>query len=119
MLQKTSLLARLSQRPNWNPVVAGCLVATESRDIVPLWPERWPLQELIEDYHEYIEMRLTATSLCELLTMPEFTKDGFQPAAAHYRPTPLTAQPESRFPYLDPALGDQAAHDYSPSTVHH
>src|SRR3546814_17012367 len=40
MLQKTSLLARLSQRPNWNQVVYGCLVETESGDIVPLWPER-------------------------------------------------------------------------------
>src|SRR3546814_7433185 len=40
MLQKTSLLARLSQRPNWNPVVYGCLVETESGAIVPLWPER-------------------------------------------------------------------------------
>src|SRR3546814_993951 len=89
MLQKTSLLARLSQRPNWNPVVYGCLVETESGDIVPLWPERWPLQELIEDYQEYFEMGLTETWLCEMMNMPGFTKNGFRPDAVYYRPTPL------------------------------
>src|SRR3546814_17381521 len=67
MLQKTSLLARLSQRPNWNPVVYGCLVETESGDIVPLWPERWPLQEFIEDYQDYFEMGLTEPWLGEMM----------------------------------------------------
>src|SRR3546814_6509245 len=75
MLQKTSLLARLSQRPNWNPVVYGCLVETESGDIVPLWPERWPLQELIEDYQEYFEMGLTEAWLCEMMRSEEHTSE--------------------------------------------
>src|SRR3546814_15790633 len=40
MMQKTSLLARLSPSPTWNPVVYGCLVATESGDIFPLRSEQ-------------------------------------------------------------------------------
>src|SRR3546814_12196616 len=96
-------LARLSQRPNWNPVVYGCLVETESGDIVPLWPERWPLQELIEDYQEYFEMGLTETWLCEMMNMPGFTKNGFRPDAVYYRPTPLQDEAEACFLCLDPA----------------
>src|SRR3546814_5303350 len=76
------------------PVVYGCLVETESGDIVPLWPERWPLQELIEDYQEYFEMGLTETWLCEMMNMPGFTKNGFRPDAVYYRPTPLQDRSE-------------------------
>src|SRR3546814_19785367 len=96
MLQKTSLLARLSQRPNWNPVVYGCLVETESGDIVPLWPERWPLQELIEDYKEYFEMGLTETWLCEMKNMRGFTKTGVRPDDGYSGPTPLQQSEDSR-----------------------
>jgi hypothetical protein len=42
MLQKTSLLARLSVRPNWNPGVFGALVKDAATGVLrSLWPERW------------------------------------------------------------------------------
>src|SRR3546814_14628998 len=97
MLQKTSLLARLSQRPNWNPVVYGCLVETESGDIVPLWSERWPLQELIEDYQEYFEMGLTETWLCEMMNMTGVTKNGSRPEDVYNRPSTLNHKDEPSF----------------------
>ena len=47
MLQKTSLLARLSRNARWNPVVFGCLVKdAASGALEPLWPGKWTVPAL-------------------------------------------------------------------------
>ena len=118
MLQKTSLLARLSQRPNWNPVVYGCMVEDSEGQVVPLWPDRWPLEELIEDYREYFDLGLTETWLCEMMNMPGFTKNGFRPDAVYYQPSPLPDGCVATFLTLDPAFGEEAVNDESAIVVH-
>ena len=118
MLQKTSLLARLSQRPNWNPVVFGCLVEDSEGNVVPLWPERWPLDELIEDYCEYQDLGLVETWLCEMMNMPGFTKDGFKTESIYYQPIPAPDESKAHFITNDPAFGEEAVNDESAIVVH-
>lgn len=118
MLQKTSLLARLSQRANWNPVVYGCLVEDSEGNVVPLWPDRWPLDELVEDFQEYADLSLTETWLCEMMNMPGFTKNGFRPDSLYYQPAPLPDDCVATFLTLDPAFGEEQVNDDSAVVVH-
>lgn len=119
MLQKTSLLARLSQRPNWNPVVFGCMVKdSESGELRPLWPERWPMDELIEDFNEYKELGLIETWMCEMMNMPGHGIDGFTQEALFYQPIPQPDEILAAWLCLDPAFGESASTDDSSITVH-
>lgn len=119
MLQPTSLLARLSTRQNWNPVVFGALV----KDVVtgllrPLWPERWPLVELIEDFQEYREMGLVETWMCEMMNMPGHGVDGFTIESLNFLPMVNTDEIQAAWLVLDPAFGENAHNDDSSITVH-
>lgn len=118
MLQKTSLLARLSQNPRWNPIVFGCLVEDSQGRIRPLWPERWPLAELMEDFQEYAGLGLTETWLCEMMNMPGFTKNGFNPESIRYEPLPLPEDCTATFLTLDPAFGENEQNDDSAIVAH-
>lgn len=118
MLQKTSLLARLSQNPRWNPVVFGCLVEDSEGRVSPLWPERWPMAELVDDFKEYVDLGLTETWLCEMMNMPGFRKNGFDPGQFHYLPAPNPDETAAAFLCLDPAFGEESTHDHSSITVH-
>lgn len=119
MLQKTSLLARLSKRPNWNPVVFGALVKDAVSGVLkPLWPERWSIQELVEDFQEYKELGLIETWLCEMMNMPGHTEDGFTQEQIYYRPVPGADEILATFLVLDPAFGEGALTDNSSITVH-
>lgn len=118
MLQKTSLLARLSQNPRWNPIVFGCLVEDSLGNIRPLWPERWPIRELMEDFQEYAGLGLTETWLCEMMNMPGFTKNGFNPDSIKYQPQPLPDECLATFLTLDPAFGEKEINDDSAIVCH-
>lgn len=119
MLQPTSLLARLSTRPNWNPVVFGALVKDVATGLLrPLWPERWPLQELIEDFQEYREMGLVETWMCEMMNMPGHGVDGFTIESLNFAPLPNTDEIQAAWLVLDPAFGENASNDDSSITVH-
>lgn len=119
MLQKTSLLARLSLREKWNPVVFGALVKDVATGLLrPLWPERWPLDELIEDYLEYQELGLLETWMCEMMNMPGHGKDGFTVQQMNFRPIPLEDEIQAAWLALDPAFGENATNDDSSITVH-
>ena len=119
MLQKTSLLARLSQNPRWNPVVFGALVKDpESGALVPLWPERWSLEELMQDFQEYVALGLIETWMCEMMNMPGHGMDGFTQESIWYQPVPNPDQCVAAFLVLDPAFGENAMNDNSSVTVH-
>ena len=119
MLEKTSLLARLSIRANWNPVVFGCLVKdTVTGRLVPLWPERWPVQELVEDFQEYQELGLIETWMCEMMNMPGHGVDGFTQEQLFYQPPPGPDEILAAWLVLDPAFGENAHNDDSSWTVH-
>lgn len=119
MLQKTSLLARLAQRPNWNPVVFGCLVKdVNTGALTPLWPERWPLDELIEDFQEYQELGLVETWMCEMMNLPGHGVDGFTQEQINYLPMVNQDDILAAWLILDPAFGENATNDDSSITVH-
>lgn len=119
MLQKTSLLARLSVRPNWNPVVFGCLVKDQATGrLTPLWPERWPIEDLIEDFNEYQELGLIETWMCEMMNMPGHGVDGFTQDSIYYQAPPGFDEIQAAWLCLDPAFGEAAATDDSSWTVH-
>lgn len=119
MLQKTSLLARLSLRPNWNPVVFGALVKDAVTGLMkPLWPERWPMEELIEDFQEYQDMGLLETWMCEMMNMPGHTADGFTTEQINFQAIPGPDEIVAAWLILDPAFGENASNDDASWTVH-
>jgi hypothetical protein len=121
MLQKTSLLARLSAMPRWNPVVFGALVVdSESGEMQPLWPERWPVEELRADFKEYKDLGLIETWLCEMMNMPGHGENGFTEENLHYDivPTPGGNNIRGAFLTLDPAFGLETTNDMSAICVH-
>lgn len=119
MLQKTSLLARLSARPNWNPVVFGALVKDAVTGLLtPLWPARWSLDELVEDFQEYQELGLVETWMCEMMNMPGHGVDGFTQEQINYLPMPNPDEIQAAWLVLDPAFGENAHNDDSSITVH-
>lgn len=119
MLQKTSLLARLSMRPNWNPVVFGAMVKdTVTGLLKPLWPERWPMEELIEDFQEYKDMGLVETWMCEMMNMPGHSVDGFTSEQVNFQPTPGSDDILAAWLVLDPAFGENSTNDDASWTVH-
>lgn len=119
MLQKTSLLARLSLRPNWNPVVFGALVKDAVSGVLrSLWPERWSLQELVEDFEEYRELGLMETWFCEMMNMPGHSADGFTSEQAKFAAIPGTDEILAAWLILDPAFGENESNDNASWTVH-
>lgn len=119
MLQKTSLLARLSLRPNWNPVVFGALIKDSLTGLMkPLWPERWPMDELIEDFQEYQDMGLLETWMCEMMNMPGHTADGFTTEQVNFQAIPGGDEILAAWLILDPAFGENASNDDASWTVH-
>lgn len=119
MLQKTSLLARLATNPKWNPVVFGALVKHPvTGKLIPLWPERWPLDELIEDFNEYRDLGLIETWMCEMMNMPGHGKNGFTQEQLFYQPVPTPDSIKAAWMVLDPAFGKEAHNDDSSITLH-
>jgi hypothetical protein len=118
MLQKTSLLARLSRNPKWNPVVFGAMVQNAvTGALTALWPSRWSIEELIE----YRELGLTETWLCEMMNMPGHGENGFTSESIKYGvvPTPGgNSQIKGAFLTLDPAFGEKQHNDNSAIVVH-
>lgn len=122
MLQKTSLLARLSRNPKWNPVVFGAMVKDAvTGALTSLWPERWSIEELVEDFKEYRDLSLVETWMCEMMNMPGHGENGFTADQIRYEPaiTPGGNQRlRAAWITLDPAFGEQAHNDNSAIVVH-
>jgi len=119
MLTKTSLLARLSRNARWNPVVFGCLVKDSVTGALrPLWPEKWSVDALQEDFKEYKDNGLVETWMCEMMNMPGHGENGFRPDQINYTPVPTPDMIRAAFITIDPAFGLKARNDESAVTVH-
>lgn len=119
MLSKTSLLARQAKNPRWNPVVFGSLVEdVETGELIPLWPEKWTVEELKADYIEYRDLGLVESWMCEMMNMPGHGQNGFRVEQLYYLPAPLPDQIIGAFLTLDPAFGMRLHNDESAITVH-
>jgi len=119
MLNDTSLLARLSKRENWNPVVFGAIVRDETTGLLrALWPDRWTLEALIEDFQEYRSLGLVKTWMCEMMNMPGHGENGFTEEQINYKPIPAPDSILAAWICIDPAFGEDAEHDLTSITVH-
>lgn len=118
MIADTSLLARLSTDPEWNPTVLGSIIRLPNGDIDALWPGRWTLDKLLADYTTYRRLGQGGTWEAEMMNLTsdeifgESLKDCFRPVL------PNPEQLEAGFICLDPAFGQQSWHDESAITVH-
>lgn len=119
MLSKTCLLARLSRSKKWNPVVFGAIVKdSESGELVPLWPDKWTIEALREDYKEYKEQGLLETWMCEMMNMPGHGENGFSAEGFFELPLPSPEECLAAWITIDPAFGEKAANDESAVSVH-
>jgi len=119
MLAKTSLLARLSRKKEWNPVVFGALVKnTESKQLEPLWPGRWTVAKLMANLQEYKDLGLVETWMCEMMNMPGHGENGFTVDQIHYLPMPTPDQCVAAWITVDPAFGLSSHNDETAIAVH-
>lgn len=118
MVGDKCLLARLAQNPLWNPTILGSIVRNHLGELQPLWPGRWTLAALFEEYAEY--RRLGKGHIWEAERMNLTTEDIFGASLAGcYRPTrPVPDMLEAGFICLDPAFGKNSWNDDSAITVH-
>lgn len=119
MLQKTSLLARLSTDPEWNPVVFGALVKDSETGVLrSLWPDLWPVDELLKDYQKYQRMGLTESWMCEMMNMPGHSENGFTLDQINYAEVPGPDEFLATWITVDPAFGEASTTDKSAVVVH-
>lgn len=125
MLRKTSLLSRLSQLPYvddstyWNPTVYGCVVRDSKGKMVPLWPDLWPINKLVADFHQYAAMGQIETWMCEMMNQPGVGVNGFTQKGLNYQPVPTTDSIKGAFITIDPAFGmNEYLHDCTAIVVH-
>jgi hypothetical protein len=108
MLTKTSLLARLSRNIRWNPVVFGCLVKDAvTGALLPLWPNKWSVAALKEDFKEYRDLGLVESWMCEMMNMPGHGENGFTAESLNYLPIPTPDDCQACWITVDPALGSR------------
>lgn len=119
MLQKTSLLARLSRNPKWNPVVFGALIKDAVTGALrPLWPDKWSVESLIDDFKEYKDLGLIETWMCEMMNMPGHGENGFTANQIKYQPVPTPDELIAAWITVDPAFGMKSENDNTAIVVH-
>lgn len=119
MLTKTSLLARLSRRPKWNPVVFGCLIKDAVTGVLrPLWEGKWSVAALKEDFKEYKDLGLVESWMCEMMNMPGHGENGFTAEQINYVPYMTPDMFQACWITVDPAFGQKAHNDESSIAVH-
>lgn len=119
MLKKTSLLARLSVDPDWNPVVFGALIEdSNTGELKPLWPDLWTVEELKKDFAEHKRLGLIESWMCEMMNMPGHGENGFRPDQMFYQPACAPEDLTAAWITVDPAFGEEAIHDKTAIVVH-
>lgn len=119
MLAKTSLLARLSRNPQWNPVVYGAIIKDAVTGLLePLWPWLWSIDELMSNFREERDLGQTESWMCEMMNMPGHGVNGFNAQSFNYKVVPMMDEIQAAWLCLDPAFGEKATSDKSSITVH-
>ena len=118
MIKETTLLARLSKEPEWRAVVFGSIIRGADGNLKPLWPERWSLQALLEDYAKFRRLGLGHVWEAEMMNLTSKEILGESLANCPRPPRPLPEELEAGFLTLDPAFGVKAWNDESAITAH-
>lgn len=119
MIRETTLLARFSKDPEWNPTVYGCIVRNKTTDAIQsLWEEKFPLTELLKEYRDYRRMGQGHVWEVEMmnLTQDEIFKADLSNAIRPPDPNPEDL--EAGVLILDPKFGESAWSDDTAITVH-
>ena len=119
MVRNTTLLARLSKDPDWNPTVFGCIVKDkESGKLRALWEGRWSVERLLADYRSYRRIGTGHVWETEMMNLSadllgtQSLDNAIMVGAVH--PEEVVAG----FICLDPAFGQKGWNDESALTVH-
>ena len=126
MVRSTTLLARLSKDPEWNPTVFGALVKDrETGELKALWgpkgedsPGLWTVEKLLEDYRKYRKIGLGHVWETEMMNL---SQDSLLTQNMDKTPMVEFVSPEdveSGFIVMDPAFGLKAWNDETAFTVH-
>ena len=118
MVAKNCLLEQLCASPNWTTFLYGCLVPDESGKMVSLWPDRWPLAELIEDFKEYQRLGLLHIWMAEMMNRPGAGSKGFQAKQIKYDTLPVLDACTATFLTVDPAFTKNRTSDRTAIVVH-
>jgi len=118
MIKETTLLARLSKEPEWRAVVFGSIIRGADGNLRPLWPERWSLEALLEDYGKFRRLGLGHVWEAEMMNLTSKQILGESLEECPRPPRPMAEEIEAGFITLDPAFGTNAWNDESALTVH-
>lgn len=118
MIRSTSLLARLSKDPEWNPTVFGAIIRSADGNLRPLWPDRWSLTSLLADYRSYRRLGKGHLWEAELMNLSQDKIFGEMLSDAIRIPLPSPEEVTAGFICIDPAFGQHAWNDESAITVH-
>lgn len=119
MIRKTTLLARLTKDPSWNPTVYGALVRNKTTGLLePLWPGRHTVESLLAEYREYRRLGRGYIWEAEMMNLTQddilmSNMDGTVRASQ-----PLPEMLEAGFITVDPAFGQNSWNDDTGIVVH-
>lgn len=118
MISETTLLARLSKEPEWRATVFGSIIRDSEGNLQPLWPGRWTLEALLQDYASFRKIGLGHVWEAEMMNLTAKEILGESLANCPRPPRPLPEEIEAGFLTIDPAFGTNAWNDESAITVH-
>lgn len=126
MIRDTTLLARFSKDPEWNPTVYGCLVAYNIlqpdgsliQEVRSLWEEKFPKESLLKEYASYRRLGMGHIWEAEMmnLTHEAILKKDLTGLVRPERPLP--EELSDGIIILDPAPTAESTSDPSAITVH-
>jgi hypothetical protein len=119
IIRKTTLLARRSKDAAWNPVVFGAMVFDkETNELQSLWPEMFPLSELLEDLALYRREGNTEIWMCEMMNMPGTGEAGFSAESVLYQNVGQRDDYIGTFITIDPAFSEKPESDDASVVCH-
>lgn len=108
MIRNTTLLARLSSDPEWDPIVLGAIVTDpDSGTLTSLWPELWPFDALIKDFRTYQRLQQTDIWFAEMMNMPGVGEHGFSLDGVRVRGPAQSHEVLAAFLTMDPSAFKQ------------
>lgn len=119
MITDTSILARVSKEPSWNPTVFGSIVRNKiTGELEPLWKGRHTVESLLEEYRMFRRMGQGSTWEAEMMNLTQEAIFRQDMKGLVYMPTPDPEELESGALVLDPAFGENRWNDDAAITVH-
>lgn len=96
------LLKRLTTMSGWKSIIMGAILA----DGTPLWPDLWPIEALVQDYQNYVEVGEAALWFAEMMNLIVLSENALcGPDDIYYCPPVPVGFRRGGFITVDPATG--------------